>query len=142
VCIIVDANSAQDIKARSDDGAPILNWLLKEQSGLVVGGKLLRELVRCGLEPTLTVLSQAGRLHRIDDGKIQPVQEKLMKDGKCHSDDQHVLALAIVSGCRLIFSKDKNLHKDAKNRKLLTPPAAIYQSKQHKHLLTKCECAT
>ena len=61
-------------------------------------------------------------------------------EGKCRSNDPHVIALASVSGCRLIFSKDQDLHEDAKDKSLLNPSASIYQTVDHGHLLTECKC--
>jgi hypothetical protein len=46
----------------------------------------------------------------------------------------------VASGCRLIFSRDQNLHRDAKNKDILSPTAAIYQNKDHQHLLEACHC--
>jgi predicted nucleic acid-binding protein len=138
MCIIVDANAARDLSAPTDDGRPVLEWLLKGRGGLIIGGLLKRELGRSGMRDTLVVLGRAGRLHNIDDAQVQSVATKIER--KCCSNDCHVVAAAIVSGCRLIFSRDQNLHKDAKNRDILNPAASIYQSKSHKHLLTDCHC--
>jgi hypothetical protein len=138
MCIIVDANAARDLSAPTDDGKPVLQWLLKGRGALIVGGQLKRELGRGGLRQTLVVLGQAGRLHQLDDDKVQSVATKIKND--CCSNDCHVVAIAIVSRCRLIFTKDQNLHKDMKNKDILNPVASIYQSKAHKHLLTDCHC--
>lgn len=138
MCIIVDANAARDLSLPTDDGRPVLNWLLRGKGALIVGGLLKRELGRGGLRATLVVLNQAGRLHSLDDDKVRKVADKIEKH--CCSDDCHVVAAAILSGCRLLFTKDKNLHKDMKNKDILNPTASIYQSKAHQHLLTDCDC--
>jgi hypothetical protein len=140
MCIIIDANVISDLNAPTEDGAPILKWLLTGGGGLIVGGKLKRELARSGkMRSTMVTLSQAGKLHSLDDEKVRTLADNI-KD-RCHSDDPHVIAAAVASGCRLIFSRDQNLHKDAKNKDILSPTAAIYQNKAHQHLLETCSCA-
>jgi rRNA-processing protein FCF1 len=137
MCIIVDTNAAHDLSGPTPDGSPVLRWLLYGKGGLVVGGNLRRELSK-SMRGTLVVLNRAGRLWSIDDGAVEKMADRIKRT--CVSNDSHVLAVAAISGCRLIFTKDKKLHKDAKNKKLLDPPAAIYKSKAHQHLLTVCRC--
>jgi hypothetical protein len=139
MCIIVDANVINDLNKPTEDGAPILRWLLTGGGGLIVGGKLKSELARSSkLQATMVTLSQAGKLHKLNDEKVKAVAEGIQAD--CCSNDCHVIAAAVISGCRLIFSRDQNLHKDAKNKDILTPTAAIYQNKSHQHLLEPCHC--
>jgi hypothetical protein len=139
MCIIIDANAIGDINGPSEHGVPVLRWLLTGGGGLVIGGKQKRELSRSDkLRSTMVALSQAGKLHSLDDEKVHALSEELKHS--CHSDDPHVIAVAAISGCRLIFSHDRNLHKDAKNKDILSPSAAIYQSKDHQHLLEPCHC--
>lgn len=140
MCIIVDANSVHHLKGQTDDGRPVLSWMLRGRGGLVVGGKVKRELIKAGLTDTMVVLDQAGRLKRLDDKKVDDLAEEIAKSGKCRSNDSHIIAAAILSKCRLLFSGDRNLHKDVKNTEILNPAAAIYKSKNHKHLLTECDC--
>jgi hypothetical protein len=140
MCIIIDANSVHDVARPTDDGRPVLRWLLKGNGGLIVGGKIKRELDRAGFGPTMIVLDRAGRLKKLDDASVDALAKKVAESGECRSNDGHVIAAAKLSGCRLLFSKDQNLHADAKNRTLLDPVASIYQSKDHQHLLTECKC--
>jgi predicted nucleic acid-binding protein len=140
MCIIVDANAARDLSAPTDDGKPVLDWLLKGKGALIVGGRLKTELSRSGLRSTLVVWDQAGRLRKFDDTKVLEVSTHIDARRICCSNDCHVIALAIVSRCRLIFTKDKNLHKDIKNKEILNPTASVYKSKKHKHLLRECHC--
>jgi hypothetical protein len=140
MCIIVDTNCAAHLSNRTADGEPVLRWLLKGNGGLILGGKLASELARSGLTDVLVALNRAGRLKRVDDARVDKISEGLRERKICASNDEHVLATAIASGCRLIFSNDKLLHKDAKNPKILKPVASIYKSHSHQHLLTECKC--
>ena len=40
----------------------------------------------------------------------------------CRSDDEHVLALAVVSGARLLYTNDTALIADFKNREIIANP--------------------
>ena len=142
MCIIVDANSSHELVHGSEDGAPVLRWLLhpKRRSGLIVGGQLVKELVRAGFTETLAVLSQAGRLHRIPDPVVDARATKLRDTGSCVSNDQHVVALALESGCETVFTKDKALHQDLKRHAPTGSRIAIYQKARHARLLKECHC--
>ena len=132
MCIILDANAIGDMNGRTEHGIPVIRWLLTGGGGLIVGGKQKRELSASDkMLSTMVKLNQAGKLFTLDDKKVDALTEKLKPE--CSSNDPHVIAVAHISGCRLIFSRDRALHKDAKN--VLSPPAAIYQNKGHSHLL-------
>lgn len=137
---MVDANAAHDIKNQTECGLPVIKWLLAPniRSGLVVGGKLTDELRAAGLKSTLVELSRAGRLHAINDEEISKIEVKIR--ASCRSNDSHVVALAKVSRCSTVFTKDMPLHQDLKNRSLLPNGVSIYQTPEHSHLLTECRC--
>jgi hypothetical protein len=63
--------------------------------------------------------------------------------GELKSDDPHIIALAKVSGARLLCSKDQNLHTDFGNRVFIDKPRGnIYQNQSHAKLLKKCDHQT
>lgn len=140
MCIIVDADSAHHLSNLTEHGKPVMRWLLKGRGGLVVGGEIKRELTKGGLRETMVILDQAGRLKKLDDKKVDDLAKEIKKSGKCQSNDHHVIAVALISGCRLLYSSDQALHEDAKNCEILNPTASIYKSKDHQHLLTECNC--
>lgn len=142
MCIIVDANAAHDLATKTDHGIPVLKWLLnpKKKAGLIWGGKLAEELALRSLNDTLLQLSRAGRLHRIDDAKIDPIEKNLTQTGSCKSNDAHVVALCLASSCQLVFTKDQPLHSDLKAHSKKGKKISIYQNEAHSHLLTSCEC--
>jgi len=142
MCIIVDANCAHDLSNATDDGKPVLRWLLnpKRRSGLILGGKLATELARAGLLSTLSVLKQANRLHRISDSVLNRCEEELVAQGTCKSNDIHVVALTLITGCTLVFTRDKPLHADLKRHSAPGRRIAIYQTSSHARLLNECSC--
>ena len=141
--MIADANAIGDLNRASEHGKPVLDWLDRGNGVLIVGGRLTEELGRS--EKLMTYLAgfnRAGRkkLRALNDEAVRIRTEKLRRANVCHSDDPHIVALIQMSKCELIFSRDRNLHKDVQNRHLLDHGVSIYQCKDHDHLLTECNC--
>ena len=138
----MDANSAHELSNRTLDGLPVLRWLLdpKRRAALILGRKLARELDKAGLGTTLVELNRAGRLHRVVDDMLERHEEELKARASCVSDDPHVVALTLMTGCTLVFTKDRRLHKDLKSHSRPGRRVAIYQKASHARLLTSCDC--
>ena len=78
-----------------------------------------------------------GRVRRVRNEEIETRQKRLERSGSLRSDDPHVIALAQVSGARLLYTKDEDLRQDFKNKEILdNPRGKIYpigDGKQAKH---------
>ena len=60
---------------------------------------------------------------------------KLRNSSAYVSDDEHVIALEQVSGARLLFSNEADLHKDFKSKELIDQPRAkVYSTKETRDL--------
>ena len=142
MCIIVDANSAHHLANQTNDGKPVRKWLLnpKKRAGIVLGGKLTSELVKAGLRATLVELNRAGRLHRVPDDVLTRRIEQLDQENLCESNDVHVVALALITQCSLVFTHDKPLHADLKRHSSKDHKIKIYQTARHARSLTSCKC--
>jgi rRNA-processing protein FCF1 len=151
MCIIVDASCLHHIANFTECGRPIMRWLLNPQklAGLIVGGKLYDELRRSSFERTrkeefyrtLKVLSEAGRLHNFRGGEVDQKTEEI-RSGGIRSNDPHVIALAIISKCNVVFTEDKDLARDLKDRAVVTHKVSIYKNQNHTRLLTTCRCTS
>ena len=81
-------------------------------------------------------LSRAGKARIIPSNSVNEEQKQIIN--QCKSDDPHVIALARISGARILCSHDKTLHKDFKNEELVSnPKGRIYQNAKHVPLLRK-----
>ena len=94
---------------------------------LVVGGKVLRELRRTSGELQEWIKEadrggHRGHIRRVPDEEIEVKQKKLERAGNLRSGDPHVIALAQVSGARLLYTKDEKLRKDFKDKEILDNP--------------------
>jgi hypothetical protein len=145
MCIIIDANCFHHLLNATECGKPVLKWLLTaKKAGLIVGGKLHDELRHAGIEgkkfiETLTKLSQAGRFHRFSGPEVQSKTAE-GKGTVIYSNDPHVIALTMISGCNVVFSEDAKLGKDLRNRSLVGHRVSIYKNETHAPLLTTCRC--
>ena len=145
MCAILDANVVHEVfgSDRPDAGMEFFSWINTGTGILVAGGKVLAELTQNSKfrdwqkEATL-----AGKIRIVNEEYIQTAAQD---EAPCISDDPHVIALARVSGARLLYSNDKDLHKDFKNKALINKPLGkIYTTlrdrnttKVHRELLRR-----
>ena len=126
MCAIVDANVVSEVFGSNlpPAGEKFFDWLNKGSGRLVVGGKLLEELEqgsaefrRWGQEAQL-----AGKMKIVDKTEVDARTEQIQSEGAIRSNDPHVIALAQVSGARLLYSNDGNLQKDFDDKRLIDAP--------------------
>lgn len=131
MCAILDANVASEVFSRNGPtaGTKFLDWVEKGGNHLVVGGKLTDELSAVSKE--LKQLGLAGRTKIINADEIE-IEEKRLQS-KCKSNDPHIIALARISGARLLYSNDVDLQEDFKRKELISGPRGkIYTTLREK----------
>ena len=124
MCAILDANLVGEVFRADPEPAAgqFFNWMYSHQCRLVIGGELRRELEQ--VESFVEWADDAaldGRLQVEDDQVVDELARKLSEADDCLSNDEHVIALARVSGARLLFSRDEDLRVDFRNASLLQP---------------------
>lgn len=151
MCAIVDANVVSEVFGTNppEAGMEFLLWIERNVNGrLVVGGKLLDELYNSspGFREWASEVQRSGNMRRIKKEQIDVQEEKLREASEYVSDDPHIIALAQVSGARLLYSNDKKLQQDFNNKELIdNPRGKVYTtnhgreafSDSHKGLLAK-----
>lgn len=145
MCAIVDASRADDVfgKSQSEAGKAFFAWLTEGPGRLSIGGEVKRELARTSAKAWLRELSLAGRVISVADARVDDRTEQIR--ARCRSNDAHVIALAQVSGARLLYSNDRPLHRDFSNPVLVSEPrGSIYStygsdrfSRHHRALLRR-----
>ena len=149
MCAILDANAASAVFGSDGGGAAgkFFDWINSGRGSLVVGGKLRQELGKiAACRKWLRQATLAGQARSVDDSRVGELASELER--QCLSDDPHVIALAQISGARLLYTNDSNLQKDFKNRLLIkNPPGKVYSTKlsqdynsTHHRLLTRNVC--
>ena len=69
---------------------------------------------------------------QVNDFAIEKSSLKLENASRCVSDDPHVVALAQLSGARLLYSNDTDLMQDFRNRNLIDRPRGRIYSTDEK----------
>src|SRR5215218_4114646 len=119
MCVIVDTNEAHEFFQRSPVSiyAPVIRWISTGDGRLRYGGKLKAELMHIrDAARLLRVWSAAGRA--VDEGDDRVAAEERRVDALhlCRSNDLHVIALARVSGARVLCTRDVDLIADFHNK--------------------------
>ena len=136
MCGVVDANVVNEVFGDnpSPAGERFFEWLASPGGQLVVGGELRRELSRdLRFVRWLGNAIRYGRARTITDEDVEERTDDLRQRDICKSNDKHVLALAIASGARLLYTNDNLLMDDFKNRNIVpAPPGKIYTTRDRK----------
>ena len=100
----------------------------------MVGGKLLEELGKLsGFREWSQNARLAGIVRTANEDTVNARAEQVRDTGNCQSDDPHVIALAQISGARLLYSNDKTLHQDFKRKTLVDGPRGkVYSTVENK----------
>ena len=156
MCLIVDANcfgSVFNKKAQEHTRfEPVFNWLFKGYGGrLIYGGtKYKREvdLRNSKYRPLLAELERKGRLLAIPDGKVDRVAAELKRRvPDADFDDEHIVALVVVSKCCVVCTDDKRSFPFLRRKDMYplgVKPPKIYQSPKNaklccsKHVVKIC----
>lgn len=151
--IIIDNNVAGILFGnptnRPEAATKVLEYINNKNLIVVIGGKLKDEL--CGSNMVKKWLSEglkSGTAKNFRKGKVKAREEILIQNNELMSDDPHVLALALESGARLLYSHDRRLGKDFKNRNIIpNPRGKIYKTNKsddftaaHQRLLDDACC--
>lgn len=143
MCLIVDACVASKVfgSRPSEDFAAIVEWLGNKDGCLTTGGHLETELLHMESgRRMLRQLKQAGRLRQEAPSDVEAEEGCVRKENKAKSNDPHVLALARVSGARVLCTDDSDLMDDFRNRDVLSPPGRILTKKDHLDMLREKKC--
>ena len=135
MCAIGDVNVSHEIFGdnRPEAGEKFFKWLDSGSLRLVVSRKLLAELNYGKAQQWIQQAILAGRVRQETTVKVDEREEKLIEEGRCHSNDTHVIALAQISGARLLYSNDKALHEDFGNKRMIDKPRGkVYSTNERK----------
>jgi hypothetical protein len=135
VCVIIDANrvSATFGSPPCKDAVPILDWIARGGGKLVYGGGLASEYAKVqSAFHFVNELRRAGRAFELRKDEVHAEGQLVTAKFDLKSDDPHILAIARLSGARVLFSQDKNLHHDFRNSAIVAKPRGrVYKSREH-----------
>ena len=138
MCVILDANGLGQYKDPNNaEMQPVRDWL--RRSGKIVYSdtdKFREEWARGGGHNLRRELQRRNRLKLVSVRDVRQKENELK--GNIESDDEHIIALAMVANVKVLVSNDTALHRDFKNRDLVG--GKVYQTARHKHLLPRDTC--
>ncbi len=139
MCLIIDANLTAQVFAATPNQnfAPVLNWLMSPDGLMVCGGKNYDELKKIGRAAIfIQQLARAGHALLFRKEALEAEEKAVKKFNLMRSDDPHVIALARISGARVVCTDDAALIDDFKNVRLVpTPKGKIYRRREHQNVL-------
>ena len=146
MCIIVDTNKLGTFLADppDDDSRPIHKWLERRAGSIVysTGGRFAQE-IQGRVRTRLAAYVRAGRAKLIPGSLFADDERDLKVRTDLRSDDPHVLALARAAGARLLYTADRNLISDFKDRRFIDGPRGkVYSGAGNAGLLTRSVCAS
>ena len=142
MCLILDANKFGDfLDKKNVDMQPVRDWHNRGNNSFVhsLTKRLKRELKKSTrMERNFLQWISSGKVRIVDEREVEEEETKLKNDPSkvLKSNDEHIIALALVSGTKLLVSEDKKLHKDFKS----IVKGNVYQNKKHKRLLRQDTC--
>ena len=144
--MIIDANRLGVFLSdqMAEDAKPIHGWLNKGWGNLVysTGGAFADE-IRGRSRTKLAGYAQAGRATVIPAEEFEEDEQQLRDNEAVRSDDPHVLALARLSGARVLYTGDQALTQDFKDKQLIDKPRGkVYSRARNANLLTQSTCQT
>lgn len=148
MCAIVDADRLHQVfgENRSEAGEFFFEWISNGSGLLVVGGQVRAEMDKYSkFKAWFRTALKFGRARTVDDNAVEFETVFLRGQRICKSNDVHVLALARVSGARLLFTNDGNLQRDFGDPKIIrNPRGSVYStrvdltvSRTHRELLAR-----
>ena len=146
MCIVVDTNVIPSVfnpqSADHQEFQPVFAWIAHGRGKMVYGGtKYIEELNKfTKYNSLLAELRRIRKIVLVDKASVDSIQEEVSQKIK-HKDfnDQHIIAIVIVSGCKLVCSNDKKSYPFVKKKSLYPNGAQrpkIYSSRRHTNLLT------
>ena len=135
MCLILDANKYADfLDSNNEDMRLVREWIRRGNGKIAYSPtqKFERESNE-KIRERFAEYREAGRMKLIDKEKVQSEQKTLPN---LKSNDNHIIALALAAGIKLLVSADQKLHVDFKQ----IVGGKVYQNKQHKGLLTQDLC--
>jgi hypothetical protein len=145
MCLVIDTCCLARVFCRHNaehaDFAPVLQWVTVGDGSMIYGGTKyktelgrMREIVKIVVE-----LQRAGRAIEVDKSNVDRIEAEIKTTVRnARFNDEHLVAIVIVSRCRLICTCDEAAMPYLQDRDLYSDysvkPPKIYRYKSHAKL--------
>ena len=147
MCVVVDADKTGVLLKTPTpaEALPLLNWLRRGGTFVYSTGGIFDLQFPESNRSRLAKFSRSIRLVRIAEEAVwekqQTLPEKLCSDKKKGPGDRHILALALASRAEVLYTGDKGLMDDFRDRKVMGElRGKIYSGPRSKRLLRRDIC--
>jgi hypothetical protein len=146
MCIVIDSCTISIVfnpnSAEHKEFLPVLEWVTTGCGKMIYGGRKYKdELSKLGKYiGIISQLKRAGKIIEVSESQVNDVEKqvsKLVSDKDF--DDPHIVAIVIVSGCKVVCTTDTRSIKYLKNSVFYRAPIKkpkIYTGLRNKKLLT------
>ena len=143
MCVIIDTCKLDEFKKDTGDARHIRDRVRKGRLEVVYSthGRFRDEFRRQkGALSLFVELRRAKKARQVEESQLEKKMEELpseLRSDTTRNDDRHILALALASGARLLYTNDGPLSQDFTDSAVITKPKGkVYLShKKHAHLL-------
>ncbi|MBF2755744.1 MAG: hypothetical protein ISN29_10885 [Gammaproteobacteria bacterium AqS3] len=143
MCLIIDANMFDGYIKQKDANMQQLKFWVENKSRRVAysnAGKMKQELARNPeMMEMLFAYRESEKAELFSEEEIKRQEETLQEYG-LKSDDEHILALALASGARLLVSEDRALGVDFKAHPIRGKVYKNQNRQRREDLLRECRC--
>ena len=143
MCVIIDANVLGKFlsEPEDEDCNPIYQWLWKGGRIVYSSGGQFKHEIGASARSKLSELASKGNAVFINAQEFQDIEADVKIGGLCRSNDFHILALARFTRTRVLYTKDRKLIHDFKNKDIIDKPRGrVYTAKSNKNLLNRSMC--
>ena len=143
MCLIVDASVVNELVANKTKRSKVfLEFQSKRRIRIATCSDLKKEHKgNTAVIDFFRRIKQNNLLDDIDDEQIDAEKDLVAKAAQPKSNDLHVLALARISGARVIATDDRALQEDIGNKKLLDAPRGkVFSNENQRHLFSGRYC--
>lgn len=149
MCAVIDASCLSRVFNPDDsehgDFKPVLDWIDSKKGRMVLGGsKYFRELTRYRrFLGTLGELRKRNLIKVVSRDEVDRIAAQLkQEEPRPQFNDEHLVAMVLISRCSLICSSDKKSHPYLTRRDFYPnrKRPKIYSGPQNKNLLDNIHC--
>ena len=143
MCAILDRNKFGDFREPTEEGRLFREWV-EEGGGRIIylvndrptrlPTEIAEDMQRLSkeydknpnVERLLNQYRLSGRTRRV---KLSEVAKWHPETAAAKSNDRHILAMALASGARLLYTKDKRLARDFRDAAIINNPRGVVYSR-------------
>ncbi len=143
MCVIIDTNKLSAFFGLADPASSALYAWVQGGGSLVftTHGRYADELRKANFTNTFLEFRRFSRVLSVSARELDAHIAQIEGERQYRSNDVHLLALALASGARVLYTDDRELQSDFTNRAIINNPRGkIYSKKDHAHLLTAYPC--